>query len=95
MVNADTAGIVNKLSPEPPVNHLRHMGAIAWTKLIPAGNLVSAHHPGVGTTHVWCVTGARCVSGATSATNYVIHLGGVSPALSASVIPMGSASCSN
>ena len=32
--NADTAGIVNNLSPEPPVNHLRHMGAITWTKLI-------------------------------------------------------------
>ena len=31
--NADTAGIVNKLSPEPPANHLRHMGVIAWTKL--------------------------------------------------------------
>ena len=38
--NADTAGIVNKLSPEPPVNHWRHMGAIAWTKLI--SNLHSA-----------------------------------------------------
>ena len=29
--NAVTAGIIN---PESPVNHWRHMGAIAWTKLI-------------------------------------------------------------
>ena len=28
-----TASIVNKLSPESPVNHWRHMCAIAWTKL--------------------------------------------------------------
>ena len=92
--NADTAGIEYKLSPESPVNHRRHMGAIAWTKLIPAGNLVSAHHPGVGTTHVWCVTSARCVSGATSAADSVIHLDGASPAPGASVIPIGGASCS-
>ena len=71
------------------------MGAIAWTKLIPAGNLVSAHGPGVDTTHVWCVTGARCVSGATSTAYSVIHLGGASPAPGASVIPIGGASCSN
>ena len=32
--NADTAGIVNKPSPEAPVNHWRHMGAIARTKSI-------------------------------------------------------------
>ena len=32
--NADTAGIVDKLSPQSPVNHWRHMGDIAWTKLI-------------------------------------------------------------
>ena len=38
--NADTAGIVNKLSPEPPVNNWRHMGAIAWTK----SNLHSARN---------------------------------------------------
>ena len=30
------------------MNHWRHMCAIAWTKLIPAGNLVSSHRPGVG-----------------------------------------------
>ena len=52
------------------------------------GKLVSAHHTGVGTTHVWCVTGARCVSGATSAADSVINLGGASPAPGASVIPM-------
>ena len=62
-----TAGFINKLSPESLVNHWRHMCAIAWTKLIPAGNLVSAHRPGVATTHVWCVTRARCMSGATGA----------------------------
>ena len=44
--NAVTAGIIN---PESPVNHWRHMCASAWTKLIPAGNLVSAHCPWVGT----------------------------------------------
>ena len=94
-VNADTAGIVSKLSPESLVNHWRHMGAIAWTKLIPAGKLVSAHRPGVGTTHVWCLAGARCASGATGGADSVIHVGGASPAPGASVIHMGGASCSN
>ena len=56
--NADTAGIVNKLSPEPPVNHWRHMGAIAWTKLI--SNLHSART-------IWCssiwIAFHRCIFG--------------------------------
>ena len=36
-------------------SHQWFIGAIAWTKLIPAGNSVSAHRPGVGTTQYICV----------------------------------------
>ena len=48
------------------------------------GNLVSAHHWHVRTTDLWCITGARCVSGATIATEsthrapvILIQMGGV------------------
>ena len=59
------------------------------------GKLVSAHRPGVGTTHVWCLAGARCASGTTGGADSVIHVGGASPAPGASVIHIGGASCSN
>ena len=76
----------------------RHTGAPThfqkWVEE-PAGKLVSAHRPGVGTTHVWWVSGARCASGATGGADSVIHVGGASPAPGASVIHMGGASCSN
>ena len=51
-------------SPEPLVTQ---SGATVWTKLIPAGTSVSAHQWHVRTTVLWWVTGARWVSGATSA----------------------------
>ena len=42
--NADTAGIVIK-SRATSDSIWRQPGAIVWTKLIPAGNLVSSHRP--------------------------------------------------
>ena len=59
---AVTAGTIFKSKAS-----MTQSGATVWTKLIPAGNLVSAHQWHVSTTDLWCVTGAQCVSGATNA----------------------------
>ena len=67
--NADTAGILIK-SRAISDSIRRQSGATVWTKLIHAGNLVSAHQWHVPTTVLWWVTGARWVSGATCCSRF-------------------------